>query len=655
MDLRKNRQIIIDIEPISRRIRLTSLEKTLFEILTNLNIKIRSECGGKGTCGNCRIKVQYGEEFLQSPTSAERDLFNESELKDGWRLACQTTINNILEEQILQKPPPQIKIFLPENTLVEDFNILTSGVGKEIEFNPSIKKVFVKVKTPTLEKPVPDLERLMEDLSHIRKELSYPIRIEYELLKKLPHLLRKNNSEITLTIWNGEKIIDLEPNNKASKNFGIAFDIGTTTIVGYLINLNNHKIYSIHSKLNPQTAYGEDLITRITHIIKNEDGLQKLQNLVLEALNDIIKKTCDEVKIDSSQIYEATIVGNSVMHHIFLGLDPVNIGLSPYVPIVQQALNIESRNVNLDIAKHGNIYTLPLIAGFVGADTMGVILSSEIYNEDQFSLAIDIGTNGEIIVGNKDLLVTGSCAAGSALEGAHIKYGMRAAAGSIDSVKIDKKTLEPTYTTIKRKKPLGICGSGLIDAVAEMLKAKILFRNGNFNKDLLDHERFIIKDKNKEYILAFEDETSLDTPITISIDDIRQIQMAKAAFYSGTRIILDHLKTSYNREFNIEQIFLAGAFGNYIDKENARFIGMIPDIKSEKIFQIGNAAGIGAQYCLLNKEYRKKANDLLQNIQYVEIAVKERFQREYAEAMYFPHMNLDFFPSLKIYKEIAKR
>jgi uncharacterized 2Fe-2S/4Fe-4S cluster protein (DUF4445 family) len=188
-----------------------------------------------------------------------------------------------------------------------------------------------------------------------------------------------------------------------------------------------------------------------------------------------------------------------------------------------------------------------------------------------------------------------------------------------------------------------------------MLRAKILFRNGNFNKDLLDHERFIIKDRNKEFILAFKDETSLDTPITISIDDIRQIQMAKAAFYSGTRIILDHLKSSYNREFNIEQIFLAGAFGNYIDKENARFIGMIPDIKSEKIYQIGNAAGIGAQYCLLNKDYRKKAKDLLQNIQYVEIAVKERFQREYAEAMYFPHMNLDFFPSLKIYKEIPKR
>ncbi len=655
MDLRKNRPIIIDFEPISRRITLTSLKKTLYEILTDLNIKIRSECGGKGTCGNCRIKIQEGQKFFQAPTSAEETLLNEKQLRDGWRLACQTTINNAMEEKLLQNTPPQIKIFLPEDTLVEDFKILTSGAAKEVELNPSVKKVFLKVKKPTLEKPVPDVERLMEELFQIRNDLTYPIQIEYDLLKELPHLLRTNNSEITLTIWNDEKIIDLEPNNKVSNNFGIAFDIGTTTIVGYLINLNNHKIYSVHSKLNPQTAYGEDLITRITYIKTHKDGLQKLQNLVLEALNEIIKKTCDESKIDSSQLYEATIVGNSVMHHIFLGLDPVNIGLSPYVPIVQQGLNIESRNVNLDIAKHGNIYTLPLIAGFVGADTMGVILSSEIYKEDKLSLAIDIGTNGEIIVGNKELLITGSCAAGSALEGAHIKYGMRAAGGSIDSVKINKKTLKPTYTTIKRKKPIGICGSGLIDAVAEMLRVKILTRSGNFNKDLLDHERIIIKDKNKEFILAFEDETFLDTPITLSLDDIRQIQMAKAAFYSGMRIILDHLKTSFDRDFDIEQIFLAGAFGNYIDKENARFIGMIPDIKSEKIYQIGNAAGIGAQYCLLNKEFRKKAKDLLRDIQYVEIAVKKRFHREYAEALYFPHMNLDFFPSLKIYKEIPKR
>jgi uncharacterized 2Fe-2S/4Fe-4S cluster protein (DUF4445 family) len=286
---------------------------------------------------------------------------------------------------------------------------------------------------------------------------------------------------------------------------------------------------------------------------------------------------------------------------------------------------------------------------------MGVILSSEIYKEDALTLAIDIGTNGEIILGNKNVLVTGSCAAGSALEGAHIAHGMRAAGGAIEALTIDPETLDVSYETIKNKKPIGICGSGLIDAVAEMLKAKVLTRSGAFNKELLDHDRFIIQDDKKKFIIAYEHETPMDSPITLSLQDIREIQMAKGAFYSGARLLLNHLEEKHKKEFKIEQVFLAGAFGNYIDKENARFIGMIPDIESDKIYQIGNAAGTGAQYCLINKNYRKKATNLLEKIEYIEIAVEEKFQREYAEAMYFPHMNLDLFPNLKLYETIPKR
>jgi uncharacterized 2Fe-2S/4Fe-4S cluster protein (DUF4445 family) len=652
----QNRQIIIDFEPISRRISLTSLEKSLYEILMNLEIRIRSECGGQGTCGKCKVRVQEGGKFLNTPASPDLNFFSKPELQEGWRLACQTTINQNKKQKILQHAPPQIKIYIPETTLVEDFNILTSGNLKEIKLNPEIKKKYVNVDKPSLEKPVADLERLIYSLFKIDNKISTQLDIDYELLRQLPHLLRESNSKVTATLWKGKEIIDLEPNNTESNNFGIAFDIGTTTIVGYLINLTNQKIYSTSSKLNPQTAYGEDLITRMTYIKDHDGGLEILQKLVLDALNEIINETCREAGIEPSQIYEVSVVGNSVMHHIFLGLDPMNIGLSPYTPVLQKDLNLQAKNFSLNIAPHGKIYTLPLIAGFVGADTMGVILSSEIYNEPKLSLAIDIGTNGEIIVGNKNLLLTGSCAAGSALEGAHIKYGMRAAAGSIDRVKIDPDTLETTYTTIKRKKPLGICGSGLIDAVAEMLRAGILYRNGNFNKDLFNHKRFIIKNNNKEFIIAFQNESLLESSISISLDDIRQIQMAKAAFYSGTRVILNHLQETYHKSFSLQQIFLAGAFGNYINKENARFIGMIPDINLENIYQIGNAAGVGAQICLMNKEYRTKARELLNSIHYVEIAVKERFQREYAEAMYFPHMNLDLFPKLKnIYKTIPKR
>ncbi|MFX0008077.1 MAG: ASKHA domain-containing protein, partial [Candidatus Hermodarchaeota archaeon] len=286
-----------------------------------------------------------------------------------------------------------------------------------------------------------------------------------------------------------------------------------------------------------------------------------------------------------------------------------------------------------------------------GADTIGVILSSQIFNEKPLTLAIDIGTNGEIIIGNRNNLIVGSCAAGSALEGAHINDGMRAAAGAIDTIKIDPTNLDVTYTTIKNKKPLGICGSGLVDGIAEMLKSKIITRSGRFNQNLVDHEKFIKNDKNIKFIIANREETSINKDIAISQNDIRQIQMAKAAFYSGMRIILNYL----GKNHTIEQVFLAGAFGNYINAGNAKFIGMIPDIKDHQIFQIGNAAGIGAQHCLLNKDLRNKAKELLRKIKYIEIAVDKDFQKEYAEAMFFPHLNLEFFPDLIEYKDIPKR
>jgi uncharacterized 2Fe-2S/4Fe-4S cluster protein (DUF4445 family) len=482
-----------------------------------------------------------------------------------------------------------------------------------------------------------------------------PIQIEHDVLKMLPDILRNKDHDITLTFKEKQAIIDIESGDTSQDNFGIAFDIGTTTIVGYLMNLNDGKTYAVSSTLNPQTAYGEDVITRITYVRDTPKGLENLNSLVVNALNKIIEKTSKEAKVSLSNIYEATIVGNSVMHHLFLGINPSYIGLSPYVPAIQTGLNVDSHSLGLNMARNGNTFILPLIAGFVGADTIGVIISSEIDKEKELTLAIDIGTNGEIIIGNRDLLVTGSCAAGSALEGAHISNGMRAAAGAIDSVKIDPETFSVEYTTINHKKPMGICGSGLIDAVAEMLRSKIITRSGHFNKEFIDHERFLKKEKNFEFILAPKEATSIGKPIVISQKDIREIQMAKGAFYSGTNLILNHLNRTRGNTHQIHQIFLAGAFGNYINKKNAKFIGMIPDISDDRIYQIGNAAGMGAQHCLINTKLRQKTQELLKKIEYVEIAVQENFQREYAEAMYFPHLKLENFPSLPEYLEIPKR
>ena len=652
-----NENIIIDIEPISRRVYLLE-DKTIYEILIKIGVAIRSLCGGQGQCGKCKILIQKGKEFLNQPTPSEKKFIDADDLEKGWRLACQAAISKDFIQTLEKKKPPQFRIYLPEELVLEDFKILTSGTNKGADLNPNVIKLYIEVQKPTLDKPDSDIERILNSITSSDEyvDKNNPINFDFELLKKIPDILRENDHKITLALGNNNTVIEVEPGNSVENNFGIAIDIGTTTLVGYLINLNNGKTYSIASKLNAQTAIGEDLITRITYIKDNQDGLQKLNSTVISGLNDIILKTCLKAKVKPSQIYEAVIVGNSVMHHIFLGINPINIGLSPYVPILQHGLNVKSRDLNLNISPQGNVYILPIIAGFVGADTMGVILSSHIDKEKDLTLAIDIGTNGEIIIGNQRILATGSCAAGSALEGAHINDGMRAAAGSIDTIKIDQETLEVSYSTIKNKKPIGICGSGLIDATAEMLKAKILTRSGNFNKDLLNHERIIKKDKGIEFIIVAKEETNLDKDIKISQNDIREIQMAKAAFFSGSRIILKYLNKELNEDLEIKQVYLAGAFGNYINKENARFIGMIPDISSNKIYQIGNAAGIGAQHCLLNKDLRAKAEDLKNKIKYVEIATKKEFQKEYAEAMYFPHMNYSqLFPSLKEYAEIKKR
>jgi len=642
-------QILVDIEPLSRRILFAS-EKSLYEFLINNNIRIKSLCGGLGTCGKCKLLIQKGIEYVSPPSEKEYNFIINNELDKGWRLACQTSLNINKFKEIKENEQIQLRIFLPEDLLLEDFKILTYGLNKEAEINPAIKKIYTIVEKPTLDKPLPDLERINNSMLNLTEKKS-KFSFNFDLLNLLPKILRESDHRITLTIWDDEEIIACEPGETVENNFGIAFDIGTTTIVGYLINLNTGKIHSVASKLNPQTAFGEDVVTRMTFIKDNEDGLNKLNSVVINALNDLVLRTCNRARIQPSQIYEATVVGNTVMHHIFLGLDPINIGLSPYIPIVQHGLNVKSKNLNLNINNHGNVYTLPIIAGFVGADTMGVILSSHVDEEKDLTLIIDIGTNGEIILGNHKIIATGSCAAGSALEGAHIKDGMRAAAGAIDSIKIDPDDFSVSYTTIKNKKPVGLCGSGLIDTVAEMLKAKILTRSGSFNKDCIEHKRFIKHGKTSEFVIAYKDENNLNRDITISQNDIREIQMAKAAFYSGTRVILHNS----NFKDEIKQVFLAGAFGNYINKENAKFIGMIPDISDEKIFQIGNAAGIGAQNCLINKELRNKAELLLKNIKYIEIATKKEFQKEYAEAMYFPHLNLKYFPSLKDYAEIPKR
>jgi uncharacterized 2Fe-2S/4Fe-4S cluster protein (DUF4445 family) len=451
-------------------------------------------------------------------------------------------------------------------------------------------------------------------------------------------------------------LYDIDAGNVTDKLFGLAVDIGTTTIVGYLIYLKTGEIAAISALLNPQVMIGEDVISRISYIVKNK-AINRAKQLIIKAINQIMEDCCYKANISISEVRDIAIVGNTAMHHMVFGIPSEFLAISPYTPVFKAPINLRAGTIGLKCNPNVNVYSPPVIAGYVGTDTIGGIISSKINTFTKFSLLIDIGTNGELVLGNREGLVTGSCAAGSALEGAHISCGMRASEGAIESVIIDTETLEPSIDVIGNQGPLGLCGSGLIDTVAEMLKSKIITRAGKFNsklEEIINHRRVVKKEDGYHYILYsekwdkefFQTSSNYDNirEITISQKDINQLQLAKGAFLAAANLLL---KMENKTESNIEQVLLAGGFGTYVNKKSAAFIGLFPEVDHDNIFQIGNSAGVGAQIFIKNLKQRSLADKIAHKIRYREIASSPMFQSEYTFSLYFPHYDLDKFPALK--------
>jgi len=408
--------------------------------------------------------------------------------------------------------------------------------------------------------------------------------------------------------------------------------------------------------LNPQVKIGEDIVSRITYIVKN-NAIDKAKELLVNAVNNILEDCCNKANISISEVRDISIVGNTAMHHMFFGLPSEFLAVSPYTPVFKAPINISAGTLGIKCNPNVNVYSPPVVAGYVGTDTIGCIISSKINSFKKYSLLIDIGTNGELVLGNNEALVAGSCAAGSALEGAHISHGMRASEGAIESVIIDKETLEPSIGVIGNRTPLGLCGSGLIDVVAEMLKSTIITRAGKFNSKsvkVVNNRRVVKKEDGYHYIIynrewdneSFQTNTNYNNigEITVSQKDINQLQLAKGAFLSAANLLL---KTENKTQNDLEQVLLAGGFGTYINKENASFIGLFPEVDQKSIFQIGNSAGDGAQLFIRDIEQRNLANKLAHKIKYREIASSPLFQMEYTFSLYFPHYDLDKFPMIK--------
>ena len=620
--------------------------KTLLEASYELGVEIEAPCGAHKVCGKCKIKIETGffEKFnidsriehLSPINEEEKNLLKPEEIADNYRLACATEIKG------------DILIFVPEESRKADQVVLDTGKERVFTLDPAVKNYYVEMPKATLDDHRDDLRRLQDAL---KEQFGLDnLYMDYFVLRELPNKIREGDWKVTATVLYDREIIDVRP-GFVQKCYGIGIDVGTTTVAAYLCDMSTGQMLVKDGMMNPQVRYGEDVLSRITYAMMNEEGRDKLHDAIIEGINTLASRMTEKVGLTPTDVVEITLVFNTAMHHCLLNLEPKFMGRSPFAPAISAPFDVKARDLGINISRSANIHVLPVEAGFVGPDNVSVLIAEEPYKQDEeMRLLIDIGTNGEIDLGNRKKLLSTSCATGPALEGAQIKFGMRAAPGAIEGIKIDPETLEVTYKVIGDEKwhsrggksgAKGICGSGIIDMVAEVFKAGIINKSGKVNMNL-NTERIRRGESGKaEFVLVFADDSGIGKDITVTQGDIRAVQLAKAALYVGTKMLMRHLGVD-----KIDRVTLAGAFGSYINKESAMVIGMFPDCDLDRVAAVGNAAGDGAQAALLDKSKRIEARDVAAGVEFVETAVEPDFQERFAEAMAFPHSK-DPFPSIK--------
>ena len=631
-----DKQLVI-FQPAGRRGRVEK-GKNLLEVSRELGVDIESVCGGQKTCGKCKVRVQEGfferhgirsqADHLSPLAEEEKKLLSEEEIAEGYRLACAATVQG------------DVLLFVPEESRGGQQVVRKDVTLREINVDPAVKAYSVKLEKPTLQDPLGDYERLIGALES-QHGLS-GVSAGRSILSQISQVLREGAWEVTAAVWMGKEILRVLP-GPSMRCYGLAIDIGTTTVAGYLCDLKTGEVPAVHSLMNPQVTYGEDVMSRVTYIMTHPDGLAELHKEIIGAVNDIAGSVCKKADIEADEILELCIVGNTVMHHLFLNISPEAIGVSPFVPTIQSAVDVKASELGIEVNDSANVHVLPIEAGFVGADNVGVLIAEAPYEKDEIQLIIDIGTNGEILLGNREKLLSASCATGPALEGAHIKFGMRAAPGAVERVRIDPETLEPDYKIIAGgddNLARGLCGSGIIDAIAELFRSGIIEKSGRFDKSI-DSPRIIQDGKSREFIIVPQKETAIGKDITITIGDVRAVQLAKGAIYGASKILMKKLGIE-----KIDRVVLAGAFGSYIDRTCAMIMGMFPDCPLENVVAVGNAAGDGARMALLDVKKRREAQEQARRVEYIELTLEKEFEMEYVSAMHFPHMS-DSFPSLE--------
>lgn len=594
--------------------------QNLLRVLADAGLPLPSPCGGKGLCGKCKVKIVSGTQTGASPSFTKEFSLNEQQIKAGYRLACQVTVTQDLTVDLSSLQPQP-----------EAAQIMVAG-EHEVPLHPLIRKEVLSLPKPSPDLPVSDVER-------VEAVLGLPGSVSPALFPQLSSLLRKTDRTLSIVL-SGDEVLSIEENTEEdgrSGIYGMAVDLGTTTIVGYLIDLVTGKQIDTFAMLNPQKNYGADVISRVNYTIENEDGLATLTTLARNGINEMIRYFCRKNPGIARRIFDLTLVGNTIMIHFFAGLDVKNMAVSPYIPVVTRSFQLSASQIGIEMHPNGKIRILPMIAGFVGADTVAAILACGMGEKKELSLLIDIGTNGEIAIGNSERILTCSTAAGPAFEGANLSHGMGGVEGAINRIWVEQ---DLEYSTIGNKPPKGICGSAVIDLVAEMLRVGLLEPSGRIktpaelkNEEIpLSLKKRLHEVGGKPAILIADKSHGVPEDIYFTQKDVREVQLAKAAIAAGTRILLQEMGVTVDQ---ITHLYLAGGFGNYIDYDSAIKIGLLPKALRKKVVPIGNGAGVGAKMALLSQEYSALAERIQKQTKYLELSTRADFQNLFLDALEF--------------------
>ncbi len=592
----------VDFEPVGRRGDCPE-GKTLLECARLLGVDLVNVCGGGGHCASCVIQILEGE--YTPITDTEQIYLAEEQVARGYRLACMTT------------PLSDCKVRVPAESLTTPQRAQVEGQEIPVTPQPVAQTYSLSLTPPSLKDLLSDADRVAQALS-AQYGLSR-VTFDHTVLGRLSTALRTQNWEAEVVVYKQEVIAALPV---GSKTLGVAVDLGTTKVAMYLMDLANGETLAARGLMNPQIAFGEDIMTRMSAAQNAPESARHFQNMLVETFNSTITELCQEINQPASCIVNMVVVGNTAMHHLFLGFPVRQLGRAPYVPEVASALDVKARDLGLAIAEGAFVHLLPNVAGFVGADHVSMLLATELHRKTGVVLAIDIGTNTEICLANQGVLTSLSTASGPAFEGAHIKYGMRAAAGAIERFQIlDGKY---TYQTIENAPPIGLCGSGILDVLAQLYNSGILSSRGKMG----EHPAVRGVGKDREFIITSQEEEGNE--VTFSQADVEQLQLAKGAIRAGINILLSSQGMTME---DIDEVIIAGAFGTYLDVNSAIAIGMLPDVDRTKVSQVGNAAGVGAKQALISQEKREEAQTVAAQVKYIELAGYPDFMKVFSKAM----------------------